>query len=106
MTCVTSPYLGEVFGKNKVNISFRGELPIHVKEIQAVVPSWTINSSSNPGYLALTSSDYANDQDGFVYITTLNLHDENLNVIGRASFSQPIVKRDSDRIMFRIKKDF
>jgi hypothetical protein len=41
-----------------------------------------------------------------VYITTLNLHDENLNVIGRASFSQPIVKRDSDRIMFRLKKDF
>ena len=103
---ITSPYLGEVFGKNRVNISFRGELPIHVKEIQAVVPAWTINSSSNPRYNSLTSSDYANDQDGFVYITTLNLHDENLNVIGRASFSQPIVKRDSDRIMFRLKKDF
>jgi len=103
---ITSPYLGEVFGKNRVDISFKGELPIHVKEIQAVVPSWSINSSSNPQYMALTSSDYANDQDGFVYITTLNLHDENLNVIGRASFSQPIVKRDSDRIMFRLKKDF
>ena len=106
LAVITSPYLGEVFGKNRVDISFRGELPIHVKEIQAVVPSWSINSSSNPQYMALTSSDYANDQDGFVYITTLNLHDENLNVIGRASFSQPIVKRDSDRIMFRLKKDF
>lgn len=106
IAAITAPYLGKLFGKTDFSLSLRGESPIHVQETQVIAPSWTFNSSSNPQYLSLTSSDYANDQSNFVYITTLNLHDENLNVVGRASFSQPIVKRDSDRIMFRLKKDF
>jgi len=75
--------------------------------MQAIAPAWTLNTSSNPTYKPLYSSDYANDKDkGFVFINTLNFHDENLNVVARANLSQPIVKRPGDRIMFRVKFDF
>ena len=66
-----------------------------------------INSSSNPSYRNLIPSDYASETaDKFVYITTINLHDENFNIIGRANLAQPIVKRDSDGYMFRLKMDY
>ena len=66
-----------------------------------------INSSSNPNYKKLIPSDYASDTaKQFVYISTINLHDENFNVIGRANLAQPIIKRDTDGYMFRLKMDF
>ena len=66
-----------------------------------------LNSSSNPTYQKLAPTDDANETaDEFVYITTVLLHDENLNVIGRAALSQPIVKRTTDAITFKLKKDF
>jgi len=105
--CVTNPCLGDLFGKDNFSINLKGEKSVHVLETQVIAPSWTINSSSNPTFTKLKSSDYANDVDeGFVYINQINLHDDNLNVIAKAKMAQPIVKRPSDRILFRIKFDF
>ena len=42
----------------------------------------------------------------FVYIDAINIHDDNLNVIMKATLSQPIKKRKSDSFMFRLKQDF
>jgi len=107
LATVTSPYYGELFGKDAFSVEFKGEQEVHVLEMQAIAPAWTLNTSSNPTYKPLYSSDYANDKDkGFVFINTLNFHDENLNVVARANLSQPIVKRPGDRIMFRVKFDF
>ena len=107
LATVTSPYLGELFGKDSFSVDLKGEQDVHVLEMQAVAPAWTLNTSSNPTYKPLYSSDYANDTDkGFVAINTLNFHDENLNVVARANLAQPIVKRPGDRIMFRVKFDF
>lgn len=107
LATVISPYLGELFGKDTFSVSFKGEQDINVLEIQAIAPAWTLNSSSNPSYKSLYSSDYANDNEkGFMLINTLNFHDDNLNVIARANLAQPIVKRPCDRIMFRVKFDF
>lgn len=104
---ITNPCLGDLFGKNTFSIDLKGEKSIHVLETQVIAPSWSINSSSNPTFQKLRSSDYANDSDeGFVYINQINLHDENLNVIAKAKMAQPIIKRPSDRILFRIKFDF
>lgn len=104
---VTAPYFGDLFGKDGFDISFRGENSIHVLETQVVVPAWEINSSSNPTFKELLSSDYANDQNpGFVYINQINLHDENLNVVAKAKLAQPIAKRPEDRMLFRLKFDF
>ena len=77
------------------------------REMLVEAPKNLLNSSSNPTFKKLAPSDDANETaDEFVYITTVLLHDEDLNVIGRATLSQPIVKRVSDGITFRLKKDF
>lgn len=104
---VTSPYLGEIFGKDTYTVEMCGEQNLPVQEIQAIAPAWTLTSSSNPTFKNLISSDYANDKNsGFVYINTVNFHDENLNVIARANFAQPLVKRPNDRMMIRVKFDY
>jgi len=55
----------------------------------------------------LSASLNANETDEeFVYITGLNFHDENLNVIMKTKFAQPVIKRNGDKILFRIKFDF
>ena len=65
------------------------------------------NSSSNPSYKIISASLDASEIDPrFVYITGLYLHDDNLNVIMRSNFAQPVKKRTSDEIMIRFKQDF
>ena len=70
-------------------------------------PAGQVNSSSNPQFQKLKPSSYASEvSDEFVYITGINFHDENLNIIARTNLAQPVVKRDIDKYMFRVKIDF
>jgi hypothetical protein len=95
------------FGQNNFTISFKGERQIYVSKVNVVAPSAQVNSSSNPAFQDVPVSLNANEADeSFVYITGINLHDENLNVIARASLAQPIVKRSGDRILFRLALDY
>lgn len=103
---LTSPSLA-LFAKNEMTMSFQGEQRTPVMVVNVPCPSSLINSSSNPTYEAFPVTQFPNErEDRFVYITGINLHDENLNVIMRANLAQPIAKRDSDEFMFRIKFDF
>ena len=55
----------------------------------------------------LSASLEANDVDSeFVYITGIYFHDDNMNVIMKANLAQPVVKRDEDDFLFRVKLDF
>ena len=57
--------------------------------------------------MLISASFDANDFDSkFTYIDGINLHDDNLNVIMRAKLAQPVKKRNSDEILFKIKEDF
>ena len=104
---VTSPYLGELFGVEGYTLDITGERPVHVQEMLAIAPKATLTTSSNPTYKSLYSSGYANDTSkGFVYLKSMALHDENLNVLGRAEFVDPFPKRPDDRIAIRLKVDF
>ena len=99
----TIPY----FGKESFNVQMRGKQNIHVLEVMVPCSTENVNSSSNPAYKRLKPSDYSSDNNSsFVYITGLNLHDNNLNIIAKATLAQPIVKADSDEFMFRVKLDF
>jgi hypothetical protein len=101
-----SPHLA-MFGKDGFSISFKGERPIHVMRIDALAPANQLNSSSNPAYVPLRPSSNQNDPDsGFVYVTGINFHDENLNVVARTQLAQPVKKRFGDRISFKVKLDF
>ena len=106
IVAIKSPHLFQ-FGSGSFEISFKGTQEIFNREMLVEAPKNLFNFSSNPTFQKLAPSDDANETaDEFVYITTVLLHDEDLNVIGRASLSQPIVKRVTDGITFRLKKDF
>ena len=103
---LTSPALS-LFAQDQMTMSFHGEQRTPVMVVNVPCPAGLINSSSNPTYEEFPVTQYVNErEDKFVYITGINLHDDNLNVIMRANLAQPIAKRDSDEFMFRIKFDF
>jgi hypothetical protein len=101
-----SPHL-QFFGKHQYDISFKGHRNVHVFEVRAPVPMGMLNSSSNPTYKPLLPSDYASETDNdFVYISDVNFHDENLNVVAKTSLAQPLIKRDGDEYIIRVKLDY
>ena len=96
-----------LFGKDHFRIKFEGEKKIYTLEVMVPADKGLFNSSSNPTYQDLAPSDYLNETaTKFTYLTGLQLHDENLNVIARANLAQPIIKRESDRIVFKLRLDF
>lgn len=103
---VKSPNL-PLFGADAWELTFEGHRNIHVMEVNVPVNKGFINSSSNTSYKDLIPSDYPSEQAGsFVYLTGLQLHDENMNVVARANLAQPVVKRDGDRYVIRLRIDF
>ena len=103
---ILSPHLKD-FGDLRHDLFFQGNRNVHVLEIMVPCHAGLVNSSSNPTYKPLAPTSYALETaKDFVYITGLNFHDDNLNVIARTNLAQPIVKRSEDHYMFRIKIDF
>ena len=103
---VKSPNI-PLFGKDQFKIDLKGVQNIHILEINVPCGKGSINSSSNPAYAALKPSDYADTvETDFVYVTGLNFHDENLNIIARTNLAQPLIKRNKDKFKFRVKIDF
>lgn len=103
---IKSPHL-YFFGQEQFEISFKGEQNLHVLRVEALAPTNYLNSSSNPSFKQLPSSLNPNEPDpNFVYITGINFHDDNFNVIMKTQLAQPIMKRHSDKIMFKVKYDF
>jgi len=95
------------FGKTQWQVDFDGDYNVHVLEVNIPCTKGMMNSSSNPNWVQLSPSENANIvEDRFNYITGLNLHDENFNVVARMNLAQPVVKKESDRFLFRVKIDF
>lgn len=95
------------FGKSQFSISFKGEQSVHTMRINVLANANQLNSSSNPTYLPVSASLAANQDDQkFVYVTNLNFHDDNLNVILKTQLVQPLVKRVGERFLLRTKIDF
>ena len=103
---VKSPNI-PMFGADAFEISFEGERNIHVLEVNVLADKGLINSSSNPTFQKLIPTDsHAETADEFVYLTGVQLHDDNLNVLARANLAQPVVKRNGDRFTIRLRMDF
>ena len=106
ISIVKSPVI-PYYGKEQYEVNMSGNQNIHVMEIHVPCDAGTINSSSNPQYQKLHASNFASEAESeFVYITGLNFHDENLNVVARTNLARPVLKRDSDKFVFRVKVDF
>lgn len=95
------------FGQNQYALGLKGEQHVHVMKIDAFAPNNQLNSSSNPAYQQVPPTGYPNDpEDNFVYISGINFHDADMNVVMKTSLAQPIAKRPGDRILFKVKYDW
>lgn len=103
---IKSPAL-RMFGKEGYTIEFRGERNIYVLEFSIPLERNELNVSSNSTYKDMRPTENANETaERFVYVTGINLHDDNLNVVARANMSQAVVKRDNDRMVVKLRMDF
>ena len=106
MGIVLSPTV-PFFGKHQWNMGFETEASAHVLTMDVVVPASTANVSQNPTHKSRPPTTGSDDVGSrFVYIDTINVHDQNLNVVARATLAQPMLKRQDEEFLFRLKLDF
>jgi hypothetical protein len=104
--CIFSHLMSDIT-LEETEISFRGDKNMHVLQFDVKCPSGLGNESKNINYKNLKATPNANETDGIVtYISTVYLHDENLNIVAKVKLAQPIQKREEDSFLFRIKLDF
>jgi len=95
------------FSKEETNITLKGEQNIHTMILNVPAYKEMFNSSSNPTFIPIPPSTGANDENlSTLYVTSVNIHDDNLNIIMRANFAQPIFKTEEDEFVIRLKEDF
>lgn len=106
---IKSPHL-YFFGKDQYEMSFKGEQKLFSSKYELLAPRGLLNSSSNSSYALVQNSISASaevwDTEKFVYISDINFHDENLNVVAKAKLTQPALKREGEKILFKIAFDF
>lgn len=103
---IKSPHL-YFFGENQFECEFEGVQNIHVLTVNGYARPLQLISSSYAGYQSGSIDDISNNtDDNYVFLSQVLLHDDNLNVIGRTSIAQPVLKRSGDKFMFKIKMDF
>ena len=96
------------FGQTNFSLKSFNHTNLNVFELNLPAHSGETNKSNNLSYiedLRLDKSAFNADED-FVYITDIDLHDENLNVIASVKLAQPFAKKNSDNVLFRVKMDF
>lgn len=95
------------FGERQYYLSFRGVQNVHVMKVDAMALANHLNSSSNPTFQKLSPNGFPNDPEGeFVYITGINFHDTDMNVVLKTTLAQPIVKRPGDQVLIKTRYDF
>ena len=96
------------FGKTNFRAKFESENAIFVNEVNIPLEAGLLNKSHNKSYdPEIKASESAQELDQkFVYISEVNLHDESLNIVARAKLAQPVVKRETDNMVFRLKMDY
>lgn len=96
------------FGVEDFKAEFKADFNMFVHEINIPAESGTLNKSVNKSYNEDLRHDESafNSESSFVYITDINLHDENLNIIAKAKLARPAPKKNEDNILFKLKMDY
>ena len=106
MVIIKSPHLF-YYCKDSIDMTFKGEQNIHTLILNVPVEKQQFNSSSNFTFESLPPSNNVNDADlESFYVTAINIHDDNFNIIMKAHFAQPILKTEDDEFVIRLKQDF
>ncbi|NBW06508.1 MAG: hypothetical protein EBR82_00605 [Caulobacteraceae bacterium] len=106
---IKNPHL-YFFGKEQYEVSFNGVQNLYTTKYEILAGSGLLNSSSNPTYIknvdSLKPSPSPVDNEPFIYISGLNFHDENMNIVAKARLAQPVIKREGDKVLYKIAFDF
>jgi len=97
------------FGEKQYEVEFQGIQNIHTLSVTAFANPLQLITSSYVAYQtgSIDEVPLANNfDDKYVFISNVLLHDDNLNVIGRTSIAQPVLKRSGDKFLFKIKMDY
>lgn len=98
----------ENFGETGFKLDFKASSSLNILELNLPAYAGKTNKTYNESSiknLRLNESAFNSDED-FVYITDINLHDKNLNIVAKAKIVKPYPKKDSDNVLFRLKMDF
>tara|TARA_S200000501_G_scaffold32013_1_gene26836 strand:+ start:952 stop:3963 length:3012 start_codon:yes stop_codon:yes gene_type:complete len=98
----------ENFSQTNYKLTFKINTGLNVLEMNLPARAGETNVSRNKSYvdnLKIDNSAFNADED-FVYISDINLHDENLNIIANVKLANPFPKKNTDNVLFRIKMDF
>ena len=96
------------FGLKDFELNFKSDSFHYVNEINIPIKKGFFNKTNNITHsesLRLDESAF-NSEESFVYISDINLHDENLNIIAKSKMAHPAPKKFDDSILFRLKMDF
>jgi len=96
------------FAKTDFSIEFVSEGRMFVHETNIPVIEGKLNVSHNSTYnkdFRLDESAFNSDEP-FVYITDVNIHDENMNIVAKAKLAHPIPKKNTDNLLIRLKMDY
>lgn len=96
------------FGKEQYKITFKGNTSMYTTTVDCYARPLEQTASSNSSWSeSLKATPNQNEQDTqYVYIGEVLLHDENLNVVARASLAQPTMKKTGDAILFKVPLSF
>jgi hypothetical protein len=95
------------YTKHSWACEYQTDATAHVFSMDVSVPAGAANVSQNKTHRRFPPTNRADERaSDFVYIDTINIHDENLNVIARAALAQPFLKRPDESVVFRVKLDF
>ena len=106
MAVIKTPNL-PYFGKDKIDMRLRGEQTLNTLVLNVPVEVGQFMSSSNSTYTSYPPDTLPhNEKLSTIHVTTVNIHDDNFNVIMKAQLAQPITKTEEDEFIIRLKQDF
>jgi len=106
MVVIKSPNL-PYYGRDKIDMKFRGEQQLHTLVLNVPVEVGEFMSSSNKTYASYPPDSLPHNENlSTIHVTTVNIHDDNFNVIMKAQLAQPITKTEEDEFIIRLKQDF
>ena len=129
---VSTNTAGDSYASASFNLSFDGTSDVQVLTMFAHAKKGEVNNSNNPTFLQYDqelirqTSSYVYEEranrkfyntvsssfDGFdapyerqVYISRVGIYDENKNLLGIATLSNPVLKKEDEDLSFKIKLD-
>jgi hypothetical protein len=108
LVLIKNPHLYFFGYNNDWEMTFKGEQNVYTLKIEAIASQSSLNYSRNKTFdESLSPSALPDDEDDdFVFISNINFHDKDLNVIAKTQLAQPFLKKSGDSVLFKVQMDF